>query len=308
MANQSISINTEAAYSVMTYVANSCTILESDVSSKLSSGFDVLTSLGFLSSLSTIQNQVSTLIKAHQSIVSEISSHMSTAQEQEENLVGGYQNHTYGGTNGGYSGGSYNGGEAAVSDSDQLQVDDVDDGKKLTADKLGDMLVNIGDEYRNLLVELINANKDDNVSLIDLLMDNKNSKELYKVLKKIFGESINIENMTLEDYEKIRRAIIDMIVKADVDIPLLSEKTILLGKDYLQKVCSDNNIDPSKLLFDDEYRQTLKNALIKMYIGGVDDTMNEDAINNFKEYIDQIAADNNISVTDLLTNHVELIK
>ena len=174
--------------------------------------------------------------------------------------------------------------------------------------QLRDMLLNIDGEYQKNLIELINANKDDDTSLVDLLMDNKNSKELYKVLKKIFGDKLDISDMKLEDYEKVRKTLIDMIVKSDVEIPSLSENTLLVGKEYLAKVSKDNNIDPSTLLFDDTYKVTLQIALVKMYVGEVDNTMSEEAINNFKAYIDSIAEKNNMTVAELIEKHVDLIK
>ena len=63
MAIKQISINSEAAASVMTYVANSCAILQSDVKGKLSTSFEPLISLGFLDgAVSKVEKQVDTLI------------------------------------------------------------------------------------------------------------------------------------------------------------------------------------------------------------------------------------------------------
>ena len=176
MANTQISINSEAAYNVMTYVANSCSILESDVSSKLSSGFDALTSLGFLdNSLSKVQSQVASLIAAHNSIVSEIASHMTDVQNQEDDLQNGYQNRTYGG---GYSGGSNggDGGEAAhPDDTSTYELQEEDDGLKVSADELIEMLDSVEGDYQKNLIDLLNAYKDKDVSLIELLLDNTKS-------------------------------------------------------------------------------------------------------------------------------------
>lgn len=308
MANTQISINSEAAYNVMTYVANSSSILEGDVSSKLSSGFEALTSLGFLdNSLSKVQSQVKSLINAHKSIISEIASHLSSVEEQENDLENGYRNRTYGGGyNGGSNGGS--GGEAATpEDTSAFELQQEDDGLQISADELCEMLDFIDDEHQENLINLINANKDSDDSLIELLLNNKNSKKLYKVLKKIFGDKINIDDMTLEDYEKVQKKIINMIVKSEVDIPALSEKTVLSGKDYLSKVCKDNNIDPSDLFFDDKYKHTLKKSLQDIYDGNVHDTMTEGEINNFRGYLDTLADSNNITVEDLIENHVDLV-
>ena len=308
MANTKISINSEAAYNVMTYVANSCSILESDVSSKLSSGFDALTSLGFLdNSLSKVQSQVASLISAHNSIVSEIASHMTDVQNQEDALQNGYQNRTYGG---GYSGGSNggDGGEAAhPDDTSTYELEEEDDGLKISADELCDLLESVEGEYQKNLIDLINANKDSDVSLIELLLDNTKSEKLYKALKKIFGDKLNLEDMSLEDYEKVQKKLLNIIVNSEVDIPALSEKTVLSGKDYLSKVCKENNIDPSDLFFDDKYKHTLKQSLQDIYDGNVDNTMSEDEVNNYRAYLDILADKNNTTVEDLIDNHLDLV-
>ena len=308
MANTQISINSEAAYNVMTYVANSSSILEGDVSSKLSSGFDALTSLGFLdNSLSKVQSQVKSLIDAHKSIISEIASHLSSVEEQENDLENGYRNRTYGGGyNGGSNGGS--GGEAATpEDTSSFELQQEDDGLHISGDELCDMLDSIDDDHKENLINLINANKDSDDSLIELLLDNKNSKKLYKVLKKIFGDKLNIDEMTLEDYEKVQKKIVNMIVNSEVDIPALSEKTVLSGKDYLSKVCKENNINPSDLFFDDKYKHTLKESIQDIYDGNVRDTMSEGEVNNFRAHLDTLADSNNITVEDLIENYVDLV-
>ena len=314
MANSSsISIDSETAYSVMTYVANSSTILDSDVSSKLSSGFEALTSLGFLTSLSTIQGQVTTLINAHNKIVSEISSHMSVASEQEEDLKSGYESGTFGGGGGssggggggGYSGYSYGGEQEGET---ETQITEEEDGTQVSSDQLREMILNMDDAYKSSLIELINTNKESDISFNALLLDYSNCMALYTVIKEIFGDKINIDNMTLEDYIKTQKTIVDMIVKSDVDVPELSENSILIGKEYLAKVASSEEIEPSDLIFDEKYEKTLKTALTNMYNGEVRDDMTETAVENFKAYMDSLAAKYECRVEDLINNHLDLVK
>ena len=98
-----------------------------------------------------------------------------------------------------------------------------------------------------------------------------------------------------------------MIVNSEVDIPALSEKTVLSGKDYLSKVCKENNINPSDLFFDDKYKHTLKQSIQDIYDGNVRDTMSEGEVNNFRAHLDTLADSNNITVEDLIENHVDLV-
>ena len=329
MAEQKISINSEAASSVMTYVANSCAILQSDVKGKLSSSFEALTSLGFLSdSLSKIESQVDKLIEAHNSIVSEISSHLQTVESQEDGLVNGYQSGTYSGGYGGYSGGgsssggggsSSSGGSSAseivdeslvepvITQPEEFELVEESDGLKVNADEFTEMLSSIDGEYQVTLINLINSNKPSDVSLIDLLLDNSNSEALYKTLKEIFGDGLDMSSFTLEDYEKVQKYLLNMIVKSEVDIPKLTDNTILAGKAYLAKVCSDNNIEPSDLFFEDKYKGLLKTSLLEIYDGAVGDILTEKDIRNFRYEVDVKAKKNNMSSEELIENHLDLL-
>jgi hypothetical protein len=317
MANKQISINSEAAYSVMTYVANSCSILQSDVKGKLATAFEPLTSLGFLTgALSKIEGQVDTLIQAHNSIVSEISSHLQTVESQEDGLDSGYQSRSYSGGYSGYSGGGGGGsssdggeaaGETAVTESSEFALIQEDDGLKISSDELIEILDSIEDDYQDELISLINANKPSDVSLLELFLDNTKSEQLYKTLKKIFGDKFDIGDMKLEDYEKVQKNLLNRIVKSEVSIPELSDKTILAGKSYFAKVCKDNNIDASDLFYNDKYAKTLKVSIQNIYDGNINDTMTEDELENFREVVDSIASKNNMTPDELLENHIDLL-
>jgi len=322
MANQKISINSATAQSVMTYVANSASILESDVSSKLSSSFEPMTSLGFLTCLPTIQSQVTSLANAHQKLVSEITSHLGIAEDTEKRLENDYNNGSYGtGSKGGYSGGSsggsggggggsYSGGTEEMGEEyveEYSEMTDVSEGLPISVSELSELLDNIDGEYQNNFVELLNQNIEGGDSLSELLLDNTKSKKLYKVIKNIFGDKFNFDDMKLEDYKELQKVVLNMIVKSDVNMPVLNEKTILTCKEYLNKVCNDNNIEPSDLLLDSRYANTLKIALADVYNGKADSTLSEEAVTNFRSYLDSLAEKNNISVTELLNNHMDLI-
>ena len=319
MANQ-VTINSEAASSVMTYVANSCTILQSEVKGKITSSFEPLVSLGFLpNAVTKVEAQVDSLINAHNSIVSEISSHLQDVQSQEDGLYSGYQGGVY---SGGYSGGSSGGGSSSGSDEslscaeigieeaspiEETAITVVSEGLKVNSNELIEMFDSIGDAYKTTLIKLIDSHKSTDTSLIDLLLDNSASKELYKSLKSIFGDSLDMDDFTLEDYEKVQKYILNMFMKSDVDIPKLTEDSILAGKEYLVKVCSDNKIEPSDLFFDDKYKDLLKQSLMSIYDGDVGDTLTEKQIRNFRYAVDSTAKLKDISSEELIENHLELL-
>ncbi len=304
MAATKIQINAEAAYSVMTYVANASTILQDDVTNKLSKEFEALESLGFVTeSLSTIKSQVKAISDAGQTIVNEIGSHLQSVGTQEQNLLADYNNRSYGGGN--YNGG---GGGYTPSPSDPPGATPVDPGLKVNTKELQDIIMNLDDSYIKDLVELINTNKGQNSKLVDLLLDNSNSAKLFKALKDAFGDKLNVDDISAEDYVLVQKTLLNAIVKSEIDIPSLSDKSILSCKEYLNKVCKDNKIEPSDLFFNDKYASLLKTTIKNIYDGNVDSTLDKNKLKKFKSYLDDLSKDNNVKVDDLINKHLNKIK
>lgn len=304
MAATKISINAEAAYSVMTYVANASTILQDDVTNKLSKDFEALESLGFLSEgLSTIKEQVKTISEACQTIVNEIGSHIQTVGNQEQALLNDYNNRNYG--NNTVNGGNY---YPPATTGDPPGTTDVDPGLKVTTKELQDIIMNLDGSYIKDLIELINTNKGQDSKLVDLLLDNSNSAKLFKALKDAFGDKLNVDAISADDYVLVQKTLLNAIVKSEVDIPSLSDKSILSCKEYLNKVCKENNIEPSDLFFDEKYSNLLKTTIKQIYDGDVDNTLDKNKLDKFKSYIDDLSNTNKVGVDDLIAKHTDKIK
>ena len=304
MANGKVTINTDAVTQVLGKITNSCAILESDVSGKIPGNFQVLVDLGLLSgSLSKLQTQTQDLISVHKSLIGEITSHLEVTTSTEDELYNYANNHNYGssGNNGG------NGDNTPIKPSDDLAVDDEDDGKEINAEELIEAIPKLDEETLIELIEFLNINKGSETTLVELLLDNTKSKKLFTLLRQIFGAKDELEGVSLEDYKKVQKALLDAIVTQETTYKELSENSILVAKEYLIEIGKKNNISPSDLLLEEKYRDILKEELLKLYDGDVDDSISKETIENYRKYIDKVAGQNNMEADTLITKKFETL-
>ena len=300
MVKGQVTIKQDIATSVITVLTNACSSLESDVVSKLSSTVAPLVECGFIdSSLTKIKSQVETIASLEKQLIASVTSHMEQTNQTEDNLYNDFNNNS---NNSGYNG--YNG--INHNDNDDVPIDQ-DDGKKVNADKLCAIIPTLDATSKINLFKVIKFYKDKDTNFIDLLLDTRYSEELYTLLKKAFGDALDLEEMSSEDIQKVQKVLLDTIMSKDVDISEFKENSILVAKEYLVKVCSRMNINPSNLFFDSEYRNTLKQALKNVYKGNVADTMTAKEIEEFKAYIDKICLKNNTTAEELIDNRVEIL-
>lgn len=296
-----ITINSDVASSVITVLTNSCSTLESDVSGKLSSSVNPLVELGFVeNSLSKITSQISTITSVEKQMISSISSHIETVSNNEDQLYNGFSG------GGGYSGGG-GGGGGSYSGSEEAPIAEEDDGKKVNCEKLCEIIPSLDETSKVNLLKCVKFYKDKDTNFIDLLMDTSYCEELFTIIKKAFGDSLDIENMTLEEMKKVQRILLDTLISKDVDISKYDDNSILVAKPYLIEVCVNNNITPSELIFDEKNRSLLKQTLKNVYNGNVNNTMSSEDLTSFKTYIDKICLKNNTTAEELIDNKVEIL-
>ena len=82
-----VSINSDAVSQALSQISKSCTLLEGDVVGKIPGNFQVLIDLGLLSTApSKLQKQVTDLVSVHKSIASQMSTHLDTVIQTDNNL------------------------------------------------------------------------------------------------------------------------------------------------------------------------------------------------------------------------------
>ena len=286
-------------------MSTSCANLEENMAGKLPGNFSVLADLDLYSNgISTIISQTNLVIDSHKTLISQITQHLEGYASKETQLssllesgLGNYQS----------SSGSYSGDDIV---SDDIMIDDVDSGKKIDASYLLENIPKLTDDEKRTMLYLLNVNKPEDTTLVSLLLDTSSSEKLYTTLKKIFKDTFqDSTNLTLEDYQKVQKILLDSICSGDILTQNLKTDSILSAKEYLLKISSENNINISDLLLENEYTKILQTALLNLYDGNEIGKyeLSNDMINNFREYIDNLATYNNTTSEHLLTDKIDLV-
>lgn len=303
--NGSIIINSNEINKTINYLSTSCANLEENMAGKLPGNFSVLADLDLYSNgISTIISQTNLVIDSHKTLISQITQHLESYASKETQLssllesgLGNYQS----------SSGSYSGDDIV---SDDIMIDDVDSGKKIDASYLLENIPKLTDDEKRTMLYLLNVNKPEDTTLVSLLLDTSSSEKLYTTLKKIFKDTFqDSTNLTLEDYQKVQKILLDSICSGDILTQNLKTDSILSAKEYLLKISSENNINISDLLLENKYTKILQTALLNLYDGNEIGKyeLSNDMINNFREYIDNLATYNNTTSEHLLTDKIDLV-
>lgn len=309
MAGGQVAVNSSEVASILSYMVNSCSILESDLSSKIPGKFQCLVDLGFLStSVSKIEEQIKSISSTYKNIIAEISSHLDEIEQIDDQLGSGFRSgygSVYSGGGSSYygGGGSYGGGASGSN----TNISKIDDGKKINVQKLIECLPLLDDESKLNLIKFIDIKKNEGTTLVDLLFNAEKTEELFVLIKDAFKDSIDLSEATIDDYVLIKKALLEMICTNDIDYKELNDNTIISAKEYLVNISKQNNISVSDLLVEDEYRDVLKTSLVNLYKGEVNIDMAAEMVDNYRKYIDKVAQLNNITSEELLTQHIELI-
>lgn len=301
MANGKVSISSEVVSNTINCLNSSLSGIQNGVATKIPGAFQVLADLGLFSNgLAKIEEQINSLVNIHQQIISYISSHVDKVFGTDTELKNKFSS----GGSGSHSGeGGYLGGSPEGS---QTDVHNVEDGQKIDSNTLIQFFPELSDETKLNLIKFIDINKGD-TSLIDLLFDSSKSEELFVIVKEALKDSVDFSNVTFDDYIKIQKQIVEMLCSKDFSYPGLTDNSILIAKEYLASVSKANNINVSDLILDDKYSKTLEESLLNLYDGDNVNDVSPKVIDDYRNYIDKEAANNNMKSEELLTQNINII-
>ena len=98
-----------------------------------------------------------------------------------------------------------------------------------------------------------------------------------------------------------------MIFESEITNVKLNENSIISAKEYLVKISKENKIDVVDLVLDEKYQNTLRLSLYKLYKGEGVSNISQQTIDDFRNYIDKVAKENNITVKQLFTSKFKLL-
>ena len=300
MANSGkVSIDSSTINQIITILKESSDIVKNDISGKLPGVFEVIAPL-YSNGLTKIKEQANGLYMNEDKMITELSSHISTTQETEDELKNALKNKqtpysvTYGGGGGG---GSHN--------LQEVTDDDTEKGKEINT-KLKNKIEKLDEKSIVELINLIDQKKDSlKLSLNDLLFNYKNSKELYKTLAEFFGIKVDdLSFLVEEDQELVQKMIIEKLISIENPPVTIVTNTVLSAKEFLDEVAKKNNTTVPELFTKEENQTLLQQSLTDLYNGTNLDgfTITSSTVTNFRTFVDSLASDKNMTPADVLND------
>jgi hypothetical protein len=299
-----INITTDDITNAISILDSSLNIIESSLSSSISSDFVVLSDLDLFSDgLSKLKAQIDSLKQSNENLMTKISTHAVEIMKLEENIVSTIQNELVRSSAGSGGGGSY------YSDIDEVGVSEVGDNNNIANVSNAQLFDNIGKlsiSDIDSLLSFLNINKGE-YSINDILLSDVGSGILLCLLKKFYGDNnVTIDTKVSEESFNIQKLLLEKLLVLDTGINGVSFKdnSILVAKDYFTSIAKENNIAVSELLLNEKHEKLLLDSINKLYLGKDIEKYNVDekTINSIKKFVDNVAEENGVTVDKVLSN------
>ena len=256
----------------------------------------------FEEQLKKIKEKLSSISSSYSTISSEVSNHLGDYQKEEDTISEVADNYI---SYYDYTGSPHRNGKTNkhVEESDDTDADS----KKVN---LNDEIKDIDSKTLVALINFIDSNKKDDVSIVDLLMELDNHSYLVSLIKKFYNEQ-GIENINISDNTEIVRTLIMDIFNSSVEMPkAISDNSLIAYREYLNSIASKYNTDSFTLITDTNYQNTVYTYLNELYNGSTGDLNVEydsNTISGFKTLVDMKSSIYSVSIEELLKNPIYLI-
>lgn len=298
---EKIQISTDEVMKTVSGLDESLNLLEGTMSNSIKADFNVISKSDLFSdSISKIKEQISSLENSNKNLITKITMHADDVEKLEQNIIDEIEKSLIISDGAGQGGaGNY------YSDISDIKVDNVEENKTILN---GDLLARIPDmkefEQKNF-ISFININKGE-YTINDLLLNNIGAGMLVYLLKKFYGDNNNdINNVSTNTNYNIQKALLEKILQTENgNETIFNRNSIIIAKDYFHSVAKNNNIAISELLLNDNHKQLLMNSIKDLYENKNIEKYNvkEETITNVKQFIDELAEENNIEVNTLFSD------
>ena len=308
MSDKIISIDSNEINDIINKIGDSVIDLQNNAYKHVDSDYDTLENLELVGDgLTTTKRGIDKVIEEEVNIIKVLKDHLDTYSETEEEIVRYIKSFDYSKTGVKKA--------ASTTDYDKSDMDDIRTERKISNSNIKDFITEIDTPVEKILLKNINKNATlFSTDIDDLLSNPEKSGLLVEVLKKICGDTntdINTKN-TL-DSQDIQKTLLSKLIDNDTNIFAgIIGSSLLVALPYVSKKGENENISFEDLLYKDENKDKLLETLDDLYQGkpldGYD--LQETEVNCFREYINDVAEANNMTVEDLLSSsaNLDLIK
>ena len=308
MSQGIININSNEINDVISKLNDSINDLQNNAYEHVDRDYSDLSELDLLGDgINNTKTGINKVIEAETNVIKLLKNHLETCYNTEEEIVNyinsfDYSNNKVNRVN-------------SFSEYEQSDMDEVRNERIITKSNIKDFITESNTSIQKILLKNINKN----VSLFttdvnELLINPEKSGLLVEILKKICGDTnIEIDTTNTNATKNIQKILLAKINNNDTNIySEIIGKSLLVALPYIAKKSENEKIKFDDLLYKEENKEKLLGTLNDLYQGKNIDgySLTIDEINNFREYINDVADANNIKVENLLTEvaNLDLIK
>lgn len=297
-----ISVDTSTLENIINSVNSDKSKMEG-VKSKLDSSFSALTECGlFESCLADLKKAADNIISTYDALNASIKSHLddvTTTEDAIQRVGDDYRSY--------YTPPTGSGNGTRVDDTGST-TSDVDDGKKVDAEKLDKVVDSMNIESVSTVLGFMSLVKDGGKSLMEIIFDETNSEycaNLLKTFYTIYGQ----KEVEYDDASVVQKKFLKLILNSEETLPAnLTDVTVLQFKEYLTSIAKANNITAYDLVMEDKYKSLLKESLQNLYDKKVDSSKFDDEYcDEFKAFVNMKANSKNKTPEELFADFKNLL-
>ncbi len=309
MSQGIININSNEINDVISKISDSILELQNNAYEQVDRDYSDLSELELLGDgIETTKTGINRVIEAETKLIKILKNHLDTCYSSEEEIVNYINSFDY----------SKNKVNRVSSFSDYENSSDMDDIRTeriITKSNIKDFITESNTSVQKILLKNINKNVNlFTTDIYELLTNPEKSGLLVEILKKICGDTnIDIDTSSTNATKTIQKVLLAKMNSNDINIySEIIGKSLLVALLYFAIKSENEEVKVDDLLYKEENKEKLLGTLNDLYQGKDIDGYNLDAseVNNFREYINDVAEANNINVEELLTNvsYLDLIK
>jgi hypothetical protein len=187
---------------------------------------------------------------------------------------------------------------------DEIVLNKINDGKVILTEYVSEVIPSFSYDMK---LEVLKDITNNNANSLSLLTDPDESDILIYQLKNILSDkySIELNKLTKEEEKELQKSFFESISDNDTNIfDEIETNTFLHGLSYYKQVAQKNGMSITDLLFDDKNKDLFMNSINDIYNNSDQiDVLTESEMDSVKNYINETASANSISVNELLSNN-----
>ena len=305
MAGQ-INIDSTDIEETLSMLGDSVGTLEGDTYSYVNDNYDVLEDLGLVdNSVTKVKKQIDELVRSQNKVIVDLKNHLETYYQTENEIVDYIKNFE-----GGFK--ENNTIVDVTSEYTASTIDNVSAGKNVTKGDAVKFIKSVSEEVEGILYDNIRKNglRMDN-TIDELVLDPKKSGLLTEIVKKVCGDTntdIDISN-TIKT-AKVQRTLANKMGTSHA--AKLMKDTSLSSLPYLEAEAKKTGFKLEDILYDPDKADVYFEKVNDLYLGKSSDDyeLEEEEINNFRNYINTVAESVNKTAEELLSDisNIDTIK